>query len=425
MMKNQNHPERGDSSGEPSPPVKRRRQLLSLLIGLLVMSGGIIGAAYIGKNAPDARRRPPVKITPLVQIETVQPASHQVTVRAMGTVIPAREMTLRSQVAGRIVSVHPEFSDGGLLPKGEQVLAIDPADYRLAVTRKQSAVIAAEYAMKLELGHQAVALREWELLNEGRAAAAEDVELALRKPHLAKVSADLEAVRADLQQAELDLERTRIRVPFNAMVRAKHVEIGSQVSTQDALAELVGTDACHIRVSIPGDRLQWFDIPRHTRRTGVAVRVIYRSGLERTGTVIKLLGDLETEGRMARILVSVDDPFGLDKQGPAPPPLLIGEYVRVEIAGKRLDGVFRIPRTALRDNAKVWVAGARDQLDIRPVETIWRDSRSVLLKSGLAPGDRVIVSDLPAPVAGMPLRIASPAGQTPTGKGQPGPAGKD
>ena len=84
---------------------------------------------------------------------------------------------------------------------------------------------------------------------------------------------------------------------------------------------------------------------------------------------------------------------------------MIGEYVRVEIQGRKLDGVFKIPRTALRDNSSVWIAGENQTLKIRKVRPIWRDADVVLLKDGLTPGERLIVSDLPGAVEGMSVRV--------------------
>jgi len=120
---------------------------------------------------------------------------------------------------------------------------------------------------------------------------------------------------------------------------------------------------------------------------------------------VKLLSDLETEGRMARLVISAKDPLGLNGPADGLPAMLIGEYVRVEIQGRQIDSAFRIPRTALRDNAYVWVAGKRDRLEVREVRTIWRDSQSVLLEEGLQAGDRVVISDLATPVPGMDLKI--------------------
>jgi RND family efflux transporter MFP subunit len=215
----------------------------------------------------------------------------------------------------------------------------------------------------------------------------------------------LTAEKAEMQKAQLNLSRTRIRAPFNAIVRTKHVDIGSQVSVQEKLAELVGTDEYWIQASIPVDRLGWIMIPRRPTEPGSNVRILHRNGYEIAGTVTKLLGDLGSEGRMARILVEVKDPLNLKKADNSQPALLIGEYVRIEIEGRTLQNVFRIPRTALRDNSRIWVVNQDSKLDIRPVKTVWRDARTVLLRKGLAPDDQLIVSDLPAPINGMPVQI--------------------
>jgi hypothetical protein len=119
-----------------------------------------------------------------------------------------------------------------------------------------------------------------------------------------------------------------------------------------------------------------------------------------------LLGDLETEGRMARILVEVKDPLGLKAKGKYQLPLLIGEYVRIEIEGRELQNVYRIPRSALRDDANIWIASDDGKLEIRSVKTLWRDAQTVLLGEDLEPGSRLIVSNLAAPVNGMPVQIS-------------------
>jgi hypothetical protein len=117
------------------------------------------------------------------------------------------------------------------------------------------------------------------------------------------------------------------------------------------------------------------------------------------------MGDLAAEGRMARILVEVVDPLGLKTSNKDREPLLIGEYVRVKILGRILDGVFQIPRTALRDNSSVWIVKENQTLEIRKVHPIWRDADVVLLKDDLNPGEQLIVSDLAAPVEGMSVRV--------------------
>lgn len=401
----------------PPPPGQRQRvesparpRWIRALPPLLVLLAGVIGAIAITRSAPEVNRRPAERTAPLVEVAMVAKAPARVKVPAMGTVIPAQDLVLKSRVAGQVVAVHSAFVEGGRIAAGEEVLRIDPLDYELAVTRRQSALAEAEFQLKLERGRQDVARREWELLGgEGEAGDPLDAELALRRPHLEKALADLAAARAELAQARLDLERTSIRAPFNALVRSRRVEKGSQVAAQEELAQLVGTDTYWIRATLPVDRLEWIDLPRSVNGDGPPVEVTYAGGVVRRGRVLRLLGDLETEGRLARVLVAVPDPLDLAAPAAPRPPLLIGEYVRLEIEGREMADVFQIPRLALRDGATIWVANSDNRLEVRPVAPLWRELDMVLLAEGLTTGERLVVSEIPSPVPGMVLRVLDPA----------------
>ena len=397
------HISHNDAASETEMPPRRPNRLISILLIAVIIAAAVGGAAYLKKSAPRAQKRPPQPVMPLVEAISVAPSSEQVTIPAMGTVVPARTMTLTSRVSGEIVALHPEFIEGGVVKEGEVLVEIDGEDYRLAIERQKSAIANAEYALKLELGHQEVARREWDLINDGKPVAPEDDVLALRKPHLSKARADLAAAEADLKQAQLNLARTVIRAPLNAIIRNKRVDVGSQISTQETLAELVGTDSFWVEVPVPVDRLQWIKIPSRGTEQGASAQIVYRGAYSRSGTVSKLLGELESEGRMARLIVTITDPLHLSADGGQSPRLLIGEYVRVEIAGKQLDGVYRLPRNAFRDNRHVWVLAGDDTLDIRPVSPIWRTSDDVFLRDDLKPGERVIISNLSNPVQGLPV----------------------
>ncbi|MDY6791327.1 MAG: efflux RND transporter periplasmic adaptor subunit [Thermodesulfobacteriota bacterium] len=388
---------------------KGSRRSLSILVRavicMILLVAGIAGATYFKNTAPKAKKRPPKKMIPLVQVKEVHPGIHQVIVPVMGSVVPARQVTLKSRVSGEITWIHPEFIEGGIFKAGKEILRIDQTDYKLDIVQKESQVAEARYSLKLELGHQDIAKREWELLNDGKDSKELDSELALRKPHLEKAKASLKSAQASLKQAKDNLLRTRIKIPFNSTVRSKNVELGSQVTTQDQLAELAGTDEYWVEVSIPADRLKWISIPKNSHDSASKAKVYYREGSTRVGNVVRLLSDLESEGRMARMLISIKDPMGLKQQNRHKPQMLIGEYVRVEIEGDKLENVYLIPRTALRDDTRVWVWGKNDRLHIRTVETLWRGTTVVIIGKGLSPGEKIITSDLAAPVEGMPIRI--------------------
>jgi RND family efflux transporter MFP subunit len=392
----ENETERIDA-GTTAPTSLKGRRLLNLFLSLLIIVLGLVVATYVTHKAPKAQKRAPVKVIPVVEVQVVQPGEHRIMVPAMGTVVPAREVVLKAQVSGKVLSLHPEFIEGGYIKENAEILQIDPEDYELTVTLAEAKVKDAESGLELAEEEANAAKEEWRLLYK------DDADTNGKPPPLAQ--ARLKAEQAELKKAELDLKRTSVRAPFNGIVRTKSVELGSLVTPQDALAELVGVDEYWIQVSVPVDYLKWISVPNRKGKKGSQVRVVHQSGYERTGEVIQLLGDLESEGRMARILVTVKDPLGLQNSGQTTRPLLIGEYVRVEIEGSPLSQVFRIPRLALRENDTIWVVGEDSTLNIRPVTTIWRDTQTVFLDQGLNPGDQVIVSDLAAPVEGMKIQM--------------------
>jgi RND family efflux transporter MFP subunit len=411
------------SPSKTKPKVARWWQLLlRILLPLVIAGAGIGGAAYVRQSTPPAKKRRPPAYIPAVQVQPLSASDRRVVVGALGTVVPARQVVLASRVSGEVVALHPEFTEGGLLPKGAVAVTIDLRDYQLEQIRAQAAVAAAQYALKLEEGHQAVARREWKLLKTQQPEQRE-LDLALRKPHLAKARAELAAAQAQLDRTQLDLDRTRITAPFNAMVRSKKVEIGSMIAPQSPLAELIGTDAYHVLVALPTDRLEWIRIPRTAAETGSPARILQNGRAPLAGRVVRLMADLTAEGRMAQILVGVKDPLGLRLEERPPLPLLIGAYVRVEIEGRRLENVFHIPQTALRDRTTVWIAGKDGRLEIRPVTPVWRDPETVALGGGVGNGELLIVSDLPAPVDGMAVRVERPApGASQEAAAKPAPA---
>ena len=81
--------------------------------------------------------------------------------------------------------------------------------------------------------------------------------------------------------------------------------------------------------------------------------------------------------------------------------------------GAPLDGVISLDRALLRDGDRVWVMNAKHELEIRQVEVTFRGNEHVLVSSGLAPGERIVVSELSAPVEGMLLRTADEPAEAP------------
>lgn len=410
------------TGNDPVEEAHRRRwwqKILAAMLPLLIIGVGIAGASYFLKTGPKAAKQPPKKVTPLVGVEPVQFKAEQIVVSAMGTVVPSRKIDLKTSVAGEVIWTNPSFTEGGLLKKGDIVLKIDPVDYRLRIIEREAQVAQAQYALELELGHQDVARREWDILGKGKSVSRADHDLALRKPHLQKVRAELKAAQAMLDQEKKNLERTIVKTPFNAMVGDRKVDVGSHVTAQSTLATLTGTDRYWVQTSIPMDRLDWIDVPRQNDRTGSKVTV-YQGGTPSRndsweGSVVRLMGDLDPKGRMARILVAIDDPLKLSSDSTRSRPLIMGAYVHAEITGRKVDRVARLIRPTVHENNTVWIMQDDGTLSVRTVSILWRDNDAVLVDQGILPGEKLIVTDLAAPVDGMQIRVADeiPAAEEP------------
>jgi len=396
------------------------RSVAGLLIGLVILALGIAIAVLWLANKPKAQRRPPQSTATLVEVTAVQQHDEQVVLRAMGTVVPARSISLAARVSGQITSVEPQFVPGGRFDAGGDILKIDEKDYKLVVLQRLSDLARAQSDLKEELGRRAVARREYELLAQD--VEDQDKELLLREPQLAMAKAAVAAAEAALQRARLDEQRTKVTAPFNAMVQSRNVDVGSHVSGGTMLASLVGTDEYWVEISVPLDELRWIGIPGFNAKTGSDARIFctaaWGKDVFRVGTVTRLMTDLEPEGRMARLLVSVADPLELTSASGERHPLILGSFVRVQIDGRTLPDAVSVPRTAVRDGNRVWVMQDDNTLAIRDVAITWSDSEHIYVTGGLADGDRLIISDLAAPVQGMALRAtdmasASPGPRTP------------
>ncbi len=125
----------------------------------------------------------------------------------------------------------------------------------------------------------------------------------------------------------------------------------------------------------------------------------------RVGHIVKLLSSVDPRGKMAQILVQVDDPLDVRLPvGERRLPSLLGSYVRVEMEGQALDEVVAVPRTALRDDGTVWVLDERQRLHARPVEVVHR-ARGRVLTRGLEDGTRVVVTPMAVASEGMKVEV--------------------
>lgn len=398
------------------------RRVLRTLLPILVIVGAVLVALRLMAAKPQVEAKPQAAREVPVTVLRARPAAHPVQLSALGEVKPVHRLVLQPEVSGRVIERTPTLVPGGLLRRGESLVRIDARDHAAAVAQQSAALEQAHMALVDEKGRKQIAEYDWQaqqdkLTEDARA-------FALREQHMKSAQAGLSAAQSQLSRAKRDLSKTTVRVPFDALVLDATVEMGQLVTPQASLATLVAIDRYWIEVAVPVAQLIHFEIPGvnvGVKQKGSSAKVLLDAGggvvIERQGYIERLLGQVDTRGRMARVLVAVDDPLGISAQAQAKPaaanpetakpratlPLLLGSFVRVQIAGSPLDDTTEIPRIALVDDHQVWLVEG-GVLKAREVEVAWRAGDTVLVR-GLRDGEAVVTTPLATPTEGMQVRI--------------------
>jgi RND family efflux transporter MFP subunit len=378
----------------------KNKKMIHTFVSIAIIALGVGIFTLLSSKRVNPKQQRVEKLPTLVEVITVKPAQQTITVDAMGTVIPAKSITVFPEVSGKVINQSPELLPGGRFKSGQVMLRIDPQEYDYSIRLQQANVSQAKQQLAIERGLKVVAKEEWLLTPEENRPRGEAKSLALREIQYDSAQAALDAAIGNLEKAQMYKRRTVIRAPFNAMVTEEFVDRGQVVSPNSKIAGLVGTDTFWVRVSVAAHKLPMIDIPGVNSQHGSSVIIKNRLSdnmeIQRQGRVIKLLGELDPQGKMARLLIEIDDPLGSTTA-----PLLLGSYVELEIAGRQLQEVVSLPRRALRDQSRIWVKTPENKLEIRSVTVVWSQAEQVMVRGDLKAGEQVITSKITTPVNGL------------------------
>lgn len=390
------------------------RYLLPMAVVLLSIVLVVALVAVAKGKRPE--RKETAELATLVETIAAEKTTLNFAVYSQGSVQPRTETTLVAEVAGQIVSVSSNFIAGGFFRKGEVLLQIDPSDYETGLLRAQANLASrrAQYADQKARSEQA--LKDW--TNLGREG--EPSDLVLRKPQLAEALAGVQAAEAELKEAERDLQRTRIRVPYDGLVRSKQVDIGQYVTPGTPLGMTFAVDTAEIRLPLSSRDLAYLDLPSATRldqahRVPVTLTTDNGGSGERwQAEIIRTEGVVDQSSRVVYAVAEVVDPYGVLGLS-AQAELKMGSFVRAEIQGRRAEDVVVLPRSVLRPGDTVLIASEERVLEIRQVEVARAEPRLVYISRGIAEGELVITTSMDAPIPGTRLTvIGEEPGQEPT-----------
>lgn len=432
-----------------------------LLLPPLLIGVGVLAFIVSSKKAPE-QETPREQVRHVRVIETVE-NSLVPRVVGFGIVKPEKIWTAAAEVSGTIIYVHPDFKKGAILKAGTEIVRISPVDYDLAITRAEANINAIEARLdelkvseqntrqSLGIEQRALTLKETELerkqallkrsavsrssvdqelrdtLNQRQRV--QDIQNTLRLiPSQRRLQIEQKAVDlANLEAARLNRQRTSIKLPFDARIAEQNVEETQYAQTGQVLGVADSMGTAEVDAQIPLSRfrqmmeaisgqtepLSLSDFDGLTEQFGLSAVVRLRmedQNIEWKGRISRMSDTIDPQTRTLGVIASVENSY-LNAIPGRKPPLIKGMFVEVEVQGRVLENRILIPRPALH-NGKVYVAGDDMRLQIRDVEPGMVQGNVVVIRSGLKPGEKIVVSDLSPAISGMLLDLTNDEGLT-------------
>jgi HlyD family secretion protein len=366
-------------------------------LGLLAIAG--IYAIVSSVGAPEGEA--PASV-PLV----LAPGSLQETVVGTGTVQPALQVMVKSEVAGIVERLDVEA--GQRVAAGQVIAVLDPT--RLQAQRDElRAAVEVGRNLALEDLEGLAATREEEAQREGRRAEElarrgvvspkeqDAAHFALKAAQLARLNAgrqmaarrsELERLTRSLERLERDLERLVIRAPFDGVVLERPVERGSPVADVSAsnggtlIAVLADDSALHLVAEVDENYIPGIRIGQ---RAEVHVDALRDETLE--GKVSRIV----SSGRFERGATVFDVEVAL----PADPRLRVGMSADARVIVDVHRDVLVVPNDAIvrgDDGPRVRRrSGSNASFEWVAIQEGYSDGRRTVVASGLRAGDTLLV----------------------------------
>ncbi len=280
--------------------------------------------------------------------------------------------------------------------------AVDAARTEVAV--QEARVRAAEEQLRLlrrgpsaeEVEVLRAQVRQAEVALRQAQAQAEQARVSLE--HARRVLAQSEVA---VRQAESVLAESVVRAPVGGLVAQRAVDPGDTVTPSTRLLQLVRVDPAVVVVAVPEGELL-------ALRPGTTVEVAADALGERRfpGKVVRVGPVLSVDTRTAEVHVEVTNRDGLLRPG-------MTARVRVELG--RREGVVTVPVEAVvRQGQRSVVFVVEDGVArARPVALGLSDGVRVEVRSGLRPGERVVVAGQETLRDGVPVRTPQEVRATP------------
>lgn len=327
---------------------------------------------------------------PPVSVATVAESEITAWDEFSGRLEAVERVEIRSRVAGAVQAVH--FREGALVSKGDLLITIDPAPYAAEVERAQAQVAAAQARLAQAQSEAIRAQRLWE------EEAIAQRELEERANAAREAEALLRAAQAQLQGARLSLSYTQVRAPVSGRIGKLEVTQGNLVAAgpgAPVLTTLVSVSP--IYASFDADEQivvrALKDLPAGSSARARLERIPVRMETDLAGTThegrLQLIDNqVDARSGTIRLRAAFDNPGGT---------LIPGQFVRVRMGAPQASRAVLVSERAVgtdQDKKFVLVVGEDNKAEYRQVTLGPSAAGLRVVRSGLQPGERIVVNGL-------------------------------
>jgi membrane fusion protein, multidrug efflux system len=307
-----------------------------------------------------------------------------------GTLAPEEEATLRAELSGAVVQTYVD--QGQRVNQGQELVRIDDTALRDAVLSARSGMASSQSNYENAERN----LQRSETLLKAGAIADRDAEQARSAAKLAQ--SQLADARTRLTNAETQLAKANVRAPFSGVVSARPVNAGDVVSPGTALVTVVNPATMRLEGSVPAEDLS-------SVRLGLPVDFTVNGypGRHFTGRITRVNPVADPATRQVRIIASIPNAGGTLVGG-----LFADGRVSSETRTAPVVPISAVDERGVRPSVVMIKTGKTQKADV----TLGiRDdaSETVEIRSGVQPGDTVLVGAARGISVGTAVRVSAPS----------------
>lgn len=342
---------------------------------------------------PDARKLPATPPAP-VEVATVMTRNMPVEMKAIGAVEPIVSVQLKSKVQGEILQVH--FADGARVKAGDLLFSIDPRPFEAALKRAEANLSIARFAAANAIEQ---ADRYSALIKSGVASKEQTAQILSTADSL---KSGLAARQADVDEAQLSIDWSQVRAPVSGRAGAALLKAGNIAQPNvDTLAVINQVQPIYVGFSLPENSLA--DVRKWMSESKPAVSAYEPDSGRLLGT-----------GELTFVDNAVDRTSGMVAfKATFPNPdesLWPGQFVDVTVKLSEEPDAIVIPATAIMEGqqgAQVFVVTG-DTANLRKVEVERSPDGIAIIKSGLQPGEKVVMTGQLRVIPGGKVTVKAP-----------------